>query len=192
MIEYSRYPDQELVLLLKEGDETAFQEIYLRYDKLLLIYAYKKLRNREEAKDLVQDVFVWLWNNRNSFLLNTSLAGYLYKSVLNRIFDAVKHQGIIRKYIDSGQHFIEVSTEGADYLIREKDIASLIEREILAMPPKMREIYNLKRRDFMSTKEIAESLSLSEHTVSTQMKRALRHLRIKLGLVIFLSIVDLF
>lgn len=192
MINYSTHLDQELVIFLKEGDEAAFQEIFLRYNKLLLIYAYKKLRNREEAKDLVQDVFVWLWNNRNSFSLNTSLSGYLYKSVLNRVFDAVKHQGIIRKYIDSGQHFIEISHEGADFLIREKDIASIIEQEILAMPPKMREIYNLKRKDFMSTKEIAETLSLSEHTVSTQMKRALKHLRVKLGLAIFLAIVDLF
>ncbi|WP_449437474.1 sigma factor [Pedobacter steynii] len=135
MINYSTCFDQELVLLLKDDDDAAFKEIYLRYDKLLLIYAYKKLRNREEAKDLVQDVFTWLWNSRNDFSLNTTLSGYLYKSVLNRIFDVVKHKGIIRKYVDSGKHYIEISNEDADYLIREKDIALLIEKEILAMPP---------------------------------------------------------
>lgn len=184
MINYSTCFDQELVFLLKEGDDAAFEEIYLRYDKLLLIYAYKKLRNREEAKDLVQDVFTWLWNNRNDFSLNTSLSGYLYKSVLNRIFDLVKHKGIIRKYVDSGQHSIEISNADTDYLIREKDIALLIEKEISGMPPKMREIYNLKKKYFLSTKEIAAELSLSEHTVSTQMKRALKHLKVKLGLIV--------
>lgn len=189
MINYSTCFDQELVFLLKEGDDAAFGEIYLRYDKLLLIYAYKKLRNREEAKDLVQDVFTWLWNNRNDFSLNTSLSGYLYKSVLNRIFDLVKHKGIIRKYVDSGQHYIEISNADTDYLIREKDIALLIEKEISAMPPKMREIYNLKKKYFLSTKEIAAELSLSEHTVSTQMKRALKHLKVKLGLIVlFLTV----
>nr|WP_294874507.1 RNA polymerase sigma-70 factor [uncultured Pedobacter sp.] len=184
MINYSTCFDQELVLLLKDDDDAAFKEIYLRYDKLLLIYAYKKLRNREEAKDLVQDVFTWLWNSRKDFSLNTTLSGYLYKSVLNRIFDVVKHKGIIRKYVDSGKHYIEISNEDTDYLIREKDITLLIEKEILAMPPKMREIYTLKKKYFLSTKEIATELSLSEHTVSTQMKRALKHLKVKLGIIV--------
>jgi RNA polymerase sigma-70 factor (family 1) len=184
MINYSRCFDHELAGLLKEGDDAAFREIYLRYDKLLLIYAYKKMRNREEAKDLVQDVFTWLWNNRNDFTLNTTLSGYLYKSVLNRIFDVIKHKGIIRKYVDSGQHYIEVSQGDTDFLIREKDITSLIEKEIQAMPPRMREIYNLKKKYFLSTKDIAAELSLSEHTVSTQMKRALKHLKVKLGIIV--------
>ena len=184
MINYSTCFDQELVLLLKDDDDAAFKEIYLRYDKLLLIYAYKKLRNREEAKDLVQDVFTWLWNSRKDFSLNTTLSGYLYKSVLNRIFDVVKHKGIIRKYVDSGKHYVEISNEDTDYLIREKDITLLIEKEILAMPPKMREIYTLKKKYFLSTKEIATELSLSEHTVSTQMKRALKHLKVKLGIIV--------
>jgi RNA polymerase sigma-70 factor (family 1) len=184
MINYSTCFDQELVLLLKDDDDAAFKEIYLRYDKLLLIYAYKKLRNREEAKDLVQDVFTWLWNSRKDFSINTTLSGYLYKSVLNRIFDVVKHKGIIRKYVDSGKHYVEISNENTDYLIREKDITLLIEKEILAMPPKMREIYTLKKKYFLSTKEIATELSLSEHTVSTQMKRALKHLKVKLGIIV--------
>ncbi len=190
MINYSTCFDQELVLLLKDDDDAAFKEIYLRYDKLLLIYAYKKLRNREEAKDLVQDVFTWLWNSRNDFSLNTTLSGYLYKSVLNRIFDVVKHKGIIRKYVDSGKHYIEISNEDADYLIREKDIALLIEKEILAMPPRMREIYTLKKKYFLSTKEIATELSLSEHTVSTQIKRALKHLKVKLGIIVLFITVS--
>ncbi|ATP55291.1 RNA polymerase subunit sigma-70 [Pedobacter ginsengisoli] len=190
MINYSACFDQELVLLLKDDDDAAFKEIYLRYDKLLLIYAYKKLRNREEAKDLVQDVFTWLWNSRKDFSINTTLSGYLYKSVLNRIFDVVKHKGIIRKYVDSGEHYIEISNEETDYLIREKDIALLIEKEILAMPPKMREIYTLKKKYFLSTKEIATELSLSEHTVSTQMKRALKHLKVKLGIIVLFITVS--
>lgn len=189
MINYSICFDQELVLLLKEGDDAAFREIYVRYDKLLLIYAYKKLRNREEAKDLVQDVFTWLWNNRNDFYINTTLSGYLYKSVLNRIFDVVKHKGVIRKYVDSGAHYVEISNADTDYLIREKDITLLIEKEILAMPPRMREIYTLKKKYFLSTKEIAAELSLSEHTVSTQMKRALKHLKVKLGLLVLFIVV---
>ncbi|QNK61084.1 RNA polymerase sigma-70 factor [Pedobacter sp. PAMC26386] len=189
MINYSKCPDDELAFLLKEGDDAAFREIYLRYDKLLYLYAYKKLRNKEEAKDVVQDIFTWLFNNRFEFKLKTTLSGYLYKSILNKIFDIFKHKGIIRKYADSGKHYIEVNNPETDYLIREKDIAILIEKEIAAMPEKMREIYLLKRKQFLTTKEIAEQLGLSEHTVSTQLKRALKHLRVKLGIMVYLMYI---
>nr|WP_068891792.1 RNA polymerase sigma-70 factor [Pedobacter panaciterrae] len=184
MANYSTYTDSELIVLWKEGNDTAFREIYLRYDKLLYLYAYKKLRNIEEAKDVVQDVFIWLLNNRNEINLTVGLSGYLYKAVLYKIFDLFKHKGIIKKYAESGEHYIELSSGETDYLIREKDITALIEREIAAMPPKMREIYTLKRKDFLSTKEIAGQLGISEHTVSTQIKRALKHLRVKIGIVI--------
>lgn len=183
MTNYSKYSDSELTILLRDGDDAAFREIYLRYDKLLYLYAYKKLRNKEEAKDVVQDIFTWLLNNRLELKLKMSLSSYLYKSVLNKIFDIFKHKGIIRKYADSGRHYIEVNNQETDYLIREKDITILINKEIAAMPPKMREIYLLKRKQFLSTKEIAGQLGLSEHTVSTQLKRALKHLKVKLGII---------
>ena len=186
MANYNTYTDSELIALWKEGNDAVFREIYLRYDKLLYLYAYKKLRNREEAKDVVQDVFTWLLNNRYEIQLTSSLSGYLYKTVLHKIFDIFKHKGIIKKYAESGEHYIELNSIETDYLIREKDITALIEREIAAMPPKMREIYTLKRKDFLSTKEIAGQLGISEHTVSTQLKRALKHLRVKLGVMIYI------
>jgi RNA polymerase sigma-70 factor (family 1) len=186
MANYSTYTDSELIALWKEGNDAVFREIYLRYDKLLYLYAYKKLRNREESKDVVQDSFTWLLNHRNEIQLTSSLSGYLYKTVLHQILDIFKHKGIIKKYAESGEHYIEVNSPEADYLIREKDITALIENEIAAMPPKMREIYTLKRKDFLSTKEIAGQLGLSSHTVSTQLKRALKHLKVKLGTVVFI------
>jgi RNA polymerase sigma-70 factor (family 1) len=185
MANYNTFTDSELILLLKEDNDAAFREIYLRYDKLLYLYAYKKLRNKEEAKDVVQDVFTWLLNNRGDIGLKVSLSGYLYKTVLHKIFDIFKHKGIIKKYAESGVHYIELNSIETDYLIREKDITALIEREIAAMPPKMRQIYILKRKDFLSTKEIALQLDISEHTVSTQLKRALKHLRVKLGFIVY-------
>ncbi|SMC55365.1 RNA polymerase sigma factor [Pedobacter africanus] len=183
---YSTHNDLELVALLKEGNEAAFAEIYERYHRLLYLYAYRKLKDDEDTKDLVQEVFTWLWNQRKNFELKTTLAGYLYKMVLNRVFDIFKHKNIVHKYIESGQHFIEIDSTETDYLIREKDIAGLIAREIAAMPPKMREIFELKNKAFLSTKEIASQLEISEHTVSTQLKRASKHLRTKLGIVVWL------
>lgn len=188
---YNEHSDQDLLSLVKQGDTDAFEEIYLRYDSLLYIYAYRKLQNKEEAKDVVQEVFITLWNNRKTLLIQSTLSGYLYKSVLNKIYNIFKHQNIIQQYIDSGDHHLVVDHAEADHLIREKDIVTLIEKEIAAMPPRMREIYELKRKAFLSTKEIAERLEISELTVSTQMKRALKLLKLKLGTLHFIIYIIL-
>jgi RNA polymerase sigma-70 factor (family 1) len=186
MTDYNLCTEEALLSLLKVSDESAFEQIYLRYDSLLYSYAYRKLQNKQEAQDVVQEVFITLWNVRENFQVKSTLSGYLYKSVLNKIFNIFKHQNIIQKYIDSGDHFIEKDTVDTDYLIREKEISVLIEKEIAAMPPRMREIYELKRKEYLSTKEISEKLQIAETTVSTQIKRALKLLRVKLRIVIYI------
>jgi len=178
---YRDYSDHELCSLLKEGDRPAYIEIYTRYNSLLYLYAYKKLRNTEEAKDVVQDVFIQLWNRHQQLSFDTSLAGYLYQSVRNRALNIFAHQQIEQKYIDSLNSFLTTQTSGTDYLIREKDIAALIEKEINALPPKMRQVFLLSRKDHKTYKEIATEMNISEDTVNTQMKRALKTMRDKLG-----------
>ena len=140
---------------------------------------------RKKLKDAVQDVFLWLLKNKQTLVLKTTLSGYLYKSTLNKIFDIFRHKEIVRKYVEAGEYYIDVNSEDTDYLIREKDIARLIEQEIAAMPPRMKEIYELKRKHYLSTKEIAIQLDISENTVSNQLKKASRHLKTKLGVVIY-------
>ncbi|TCD25459.1 sigma-70 family RNA polymerase sigma factor [Pedobacter psychrodurus] len=185
MLDYSKHIDSDLARLFRSGDDLAFKEIYIRYDKLLFLYAFNKLHNEEEAKDAVQDVFLWLLKNRHSFILKTTLSGYLYKSTLNKIFDIFRHKDIVKKYIDAGDYYIDVDSEETDYLIREKDIALRIEQEISSMPPRMKKIYELKRKHFLSTKEIAMQLNISENTVSNQLKKASKNLKNKLGVVIY-------
>jgi len=178
---YSDYSDQALCSLLKEGDRQAYIEIYTRYNSLLYIYAFKKLRNKEEAKDVVQEVFIQLWNRHEQLSVDTSLAGYLYQSVRNRALNIFAHQQIEQKYIDSLNDFLGTQTAGTDYLIREKEIAALIEKEINALPPKMRQVFLLSRKEHKTYKEIASAMNISEDTVNTQMKRALKIMRDKLG-----------
>ena len=189
MRDYLTLSDNELSSLLKDGDHSAFEEIFKRYNKLLFLYAFKKLEDRELAKDVVQDVFTWLWHDHVDYNIKTTLSGYLYKIVLNKVFDIFKHNEIISKYVDSGDYYINVDNAQTDYLIREKDIALLVDREIATMPGRMREIFELKHKQFFTTKEIAGQLEISEHTVSTQLKRALKHLRVRLGIYVYLLFI---
>src|SRR3569833_1013175 len=178
--------DAELMCLVSQDNEAAFETLFDRYQALLYSYAYRKLQDRLEAQDVVQEVFITLWHKRASFNLQTTLKGYLYKSVLNKILDVFKHRNVKAAY--AGQ-YVEVDSVETDFLLREHELEALIEKEIQAMPPKMREIYILKRQQYLSTKEIAEQLNISEHTVNTQMKRALQHLRVKLGLLVYIFFI---
>ncbi|WP_316791961.1 RNA polymerase sigma-70 factor [Pedobacter frigoris] len=186
MSAYSAYTDQELAVLIKQGDKQAFTEIYYRYDKPLYLYAYHKLGNKEEARDIVHDVFAWMLNNGEAMELKTTLSGYLYRSTLNKIFNIFKHKQIVQKYIDEGLHYLDKEDEETDYLIREKDIAAMIAYAIAEMPERMRIIYELKHREYLSSKEIAERLEVSESTVKTQLQRAMKHLKLKLGIMVYL------
>ncbi|MCC8424298.1 RNA polymerase sigma factor [Mucilaginibacter sp. UR6-11] len=186
---YNNFTDQELAVLLKEGNHDAFLEIYVRYYSLLYIFAYKKLNCREETKDVIQEVFIALWTCHEHFSLTTSLSAYLYSAVRNRSMNVFSRKKMEDKYLQSLQGFLSQYEAGADYQIREKDIALTIEKGIADLPCKMREIFELSRKEHLTYKEIAQSLDISEHTVSTQVKRALKVLRVKLGMLILACFV---
>lgn len=189
MHNYTSLSDPELIDLLKAGDKLAYTHIYDRYNWLLHTHAYKKLNDREEAKDVVQGVFMTLWAKRESIELTSNLAGYLYTAIRNQILNLIAHKQVQSKYIDSIADFAEVGTVQADFQVRERELQSIIEREIALLPPKMREIFLMSRKANLTHREIALDLNLSEHTVRTQIRNALRILRVRLGILGFLVLL---
>lgn len=97
-LEYKVYSDQELVALLKEGIQAAFTEIYDRYWALMYTHVYKMLRNREETKDLLQDMFSSLWLKSSELKFETKLSGHLYISARNRVFNLIQKNRVKRDY----------------------------------------------------------------------------------------------
>lgn len=186
MPDYSKYNDDDLLIFLKEDNHSAFTEIFNRYNPLLFSFAYKKVKDKDEAKDIMQEVFVKLWNNRSALELKTSLHSYLYRAVFNKALNLFRHQGIREDHVLALQQMIEDTAQDSDFTIREKDIEKLIEMEVAALPPKMREVFELRKKQFLSNKQIAEQMGISEQTVETHMKRALKVLRTRLGTFIYL------
>jgi len=180
--------DAELVDLLKSGDQLAYTEIYDRYILILLNHAYNKTRDREEAKDIVHEVFATLWARRENFNCQSNLSGYLYTAVRNNILNQVVHNDVKGKYLASIAQFIYNNNSQiiTDHLVREHQLSSIIEKEIAELPPKMREVFELSRKQHFSHKQIAEKLEISEQTVSKHVTNALRILRVRLGVFIYL------
>lgn len=186
MSKYLGFTDRELTESLKEGDQAAYTEIFSRYNKLLYSHTYNKLRNREEAKDIVQEVFYSLWANRWKSLPDSNLIGYLFMATRYKIADLLSRQQVKNKYVVSLQEFIDQAPEYSDHLIRKNQLQEIIEEEISALPPRMQEILRLSRFEQLSHKEIAEKLNISEATSKDQVKKALKILRKRLGLCVFL------
>ncbi len=180
MADYSKYSDQELAALLVKGDSTAFAMIYNRYKASLYLHAFRTLRDEDEATDLVQEVFTNLWEKRESFSLKTSIASYLYGAVRNRVFNTIAHQKITSDYANSIQTFLDKGEFITDDLIREKELATIIDKEIAQLPEKMREVFLLSRNTDLSYKKIGEQLKISDKTVKKQVGNAVKILREKI------------
>lgn len=184
---YTELADLDLFALLKKGNKHSYEEIYHRYKKLIYLHAYKMLQDEEEAKDIVQELFTQLWSRRAELQVESSLSGYLYTAARNRVLDRIARGKIEKKYIASLQNFAETDTHITDHLVREKELKLLIEKEIASLPAKMRLVFELSRKEYLSHREIADKLQISEATVKKQINNALKVLRVRLGAFIFMA-----
>lgn len=189
MDDYRILTDQKLITLLNRGDRAAFTEIYERYKGPLYVHAFNLLRDREEVKDILQQIFSLLWTGRNELEIHSHLSGYLYTAVRNTIFKVIAHKQVASKYINSLADFGTSGECITDHLARERQLLAIIEKEIAELPEKMREIFELSRKQGLSHKEIALQLDLSEKTVRNQINNSLKILRVKLGIVVYLFLL---
>jgi len=189
MVDYSKFSDEELAALLTEGDHTAYTQIYTRYKFILYTHAVNKLRDREDAMDIIQELFTYLWHKRETIQVSENLSGYLYGAVRHAVLNKVTRKQVQEKYIASIKVFSEQGNIVTDERVRENQLREYIEKEIALLPAKMREVFELSRKQYLSHKEIACRLGISEQTVSKQITNALRILRVKLGILIYLFLM---
>jgi len=177
MIALDTFSDEELFELVKEESRDAYEELYHRFKGVLYAHAYRMLGDREEVRDLIQEVFVALWSKKESLLIK-NVSAYLYSSVRNRVIDRVSRQQSKNKYLDSMSFYAEhYSYQVPDRILYEKELRALIEAEVEALPERMRLIFQMSRKEHLSHKEIGEKLGISETTVRKQVNNALKILR---------------
>ena len=187
MMNYGLLSDPELATLIKQGNQAAYEEIYERYWVVLYRHARRLLQNEEESRDVVQDVFVMLWSKRTVLNDDVSPSSLLYSAVKNKILDIFKHSKVASNHLESLKNFKPEPNANTDHLVREHQLAKIIEDEIAMLPDRMREVFELKRKLGLSHKEIAERMNISEPTVKTQMNRAIKTLKTRLGDTLFSS-----
>ena len=178
---YKGLADDELLELLKFGDQMAYETIYLRYWAILYRHARRMISNDEEAKDLIQDLFVNLWEKAESLDIQVSLSAYLYATVRYKVFGLIDKRKVRDNHVRSLTKFINEVEYTTDNCIREKELSRLIEQEISMLPAKMREVFELSRKSHLNHKQISLRMEISDQTVKKQIYNAVKILRLKFG-----------
>lgn len=182
---YNTLTDSELLLRFNNGDKAAWEGIYLRYWAILYQHARKMLADNAKAQDLVHDIFTGLLVNLGTLQIKTPLSAYLYRSIRNGVINLYYKDANRHKYEASMKGYYERGSYVTDETIIENELRQRIEKAVSDLPDKMRQIFELSRNDERSYKEIAEATDVSEETVRTQIKRALKILRAKLNSLLY-------
>lgn len=173
---FSTYSDQELIHLLKKGNQKAFKQIYHLYWDKLLYLAGKKLQDLQESENIVQDIFLSLWERRETLDIHSTLEGYLVVSVKYRVLNFLAAKERLKLYQQDATKNIseKINMEpGMDV----KEMLSMLTVLTDKLPEKCRLAYTL-RNEGLSYKEIASHMDISEKTVENHIGRALKELRV--------------
>jgi RNA polymerase sigma-70 factor (family 1) len=171
---------QELVPKIREGDAAAFRDLFCIGKDPLFGYAYKLCRSREQAEEVVQEVFMKLWMNRHHLDEHLSIKAYLYTATKHCVFNLLKKAALdedLRQAIFFQQPVAANTTEeDISFAELQRLKSSILEQ----LPPQRRLIYSMSRIDGLSHEEIASKLGLSRNTVKDQIVKASRFLRSRL------------
>jgi RNA polymerase sigma-70 factor (family 1) len=175
------YSDLELTALIRAGRRDAFNEIYDRYWLKIFTAAVKRVRSRDDAKDLVQDLFFTLWTKRESLVVNTSLSAYLFTAIKYKVINYIESNIVKENYLRSLDAVLIDYDNSANEAIMSRDLEEFLDDRINDLSPKVKEVFQLSRNENLSIKEIAERLHLSDQTVKNQISKALKILRVHLS-----------
>ncbi|MHA7944636.1 RNA polymerase sigma-70 factor [Formosa sp. 3Alg 14/1] len=179
--------DKNIINGLKASDKKALTILYNTYWKVLYISSFNLLKDKEVCEEIIQDVFIDLWNKRQELEIKVSLQSYLYACVRYKVFAEFRSNRIMRvelfEEIDKRLQYTTPETK-----MMHKELQQHIELVVESLPEKCKRVYKLSRNEQLSHKEIAEQLGITIKTVENHITNALRVLRTSLGQILFITL----
>jgi len=174
----SHFNDNELVTKIAKGDHSAFKEIYTRYFKELYRYCTNSIGAREDCEEIIQDVFISLWERRAELEID-SLKAYLFSSIKYKVIHYIKHQAVKRKYEEHYRHFeiAYVAPTEPEQAVHMLPLHTRINESLQGLPDRCREAFQLRLEQNLTNSEIAQRMHISKRTVEDYMTTAFAHLR---------------
>lgn len=172
-----RQDDYELVQLLQKGNVAAFDSLFEAYSQKLYSFAFKYFKNVADSEELVQEVFVKVWENRQSLKSELSFKSYLFTIALNQIRRHFNKRATSLRYLEELKNengMLEFQENSDDHY---ESVLQQINLIIDQMPPRRREIFIKSKMEKKSSKEVAAELNISAGTVDNQVSEAIRFIR---------------
>lgn len=166
------YSDNILAARIKGDDLVAFKMLYDRYKKKLYYFSLKYLGDHPEAEEVVQNVFISVWEHRKSIDTSRSIKSYIFRSAVNTIYNFLKKEGIRRRYLDSEVNKQDLSINQTYDKLFKDDLEKRLNNILVTLPPQQQKIFILSRSEGYSNDEISQKLGLSVRTVENQIYRA--------------------
>lgn len=185
--------DETLLAKISEGNREAFSILYSRYINNLYRYVYLVCKSHEDSEEIVQDLFVKLWENRTQGKAVSCFKSYIYRSAKNQIIDYVRKQKSQLQLIDKAAWPFSGSEVFADSPLILKQYAAIVKAAIEKLPQKRKLIFEMRTQDDLSLDEIASRLGISKNVVKKQLYQGANFVRTyvteQITVIIFLIIV---
>lgn len=182
--------DDILFQSIRNGDKKAFDVLFINYYPILCTYA-KQYVDFEEGQEIVQDIMVWFWENREMQIIESSPKSYLFKAVKNRCLTLISRNEVKQRIVNSLHESVQHLYEDPDFYVVE-ELTAKIEEALKNLPDTYREAFELNRFQNLTYNEIAQRLNISPKTVDYRIQQALKLLRRELkdylpAVLLFLS-----
>jgi RNA polymerase sigma-70 factor, ECF subfamily len=168
--------DHDIIRAIKGGSAGAFKQVFDKCYESLCQYAFTMVKEMDEAEDIVQAMFLKLWERRDTLDIRHSIRTYLFKSVYHQCINQLEHRKIKQKYLERSQWTVEHAQPDAfPHELEEK-----LKRIVDGLPPQCRTIFMMSRYEELRYPEIASKLNISVNTIQNQICKALKILRAEL------------
>lgn len=172
----------DIILAIRDGDSATFKQVFSSCYEGLCHYAYTILRDADEAEDVVQSMFMKLWERRKDLEIKDALKGYLFRAVHNQCLNNIEHRAVKKKYQDDNLESISSSVQHSETFPNELD--EKIKKIVDSLPQQCRTIFIMSRYEELPHAEIAKNLNISVNTIQNQICKALKILREELKEII--------
>ncbi|MDR2816813.1 MAG: RNA polymerase sigma-70 factor [Proteiniphilum sp.] len=170
--------DEQLLEMMVKGSEKAFEELYIRYKKKLHSFCCFLLKSANVAEDVVQEVFMTVWHNREKINTHQSFSSYLYTITRNKALNELRSERFTERLdeISEGQQLF-FSEDNPEAIVILKEYEILLQQAIDLLPEEKRRIYRMSREDGLTYKDIGECLGISPHTVQAHISSSVQFIR---------------
>ncbi|MGJ1430748.1 RNA polymerase sigma factor [Sphingobacterium spiritivorum] len=189
MVDATSLSEEQLVALLQDSQQHAFNEIYKRHWTGIFLAAKNRLSNEDDAYEIVQNIFLNLWRKRSSFELTKNFAVYFATATKYEVLKSLSRQGHIEQYRNVLRTSVSERDDSTVNQLETKELLESLEQSIRVLPEKCQLVFRLRVEKEYSQKEIAKELNISEKTVEAHLTKARKHIRNDLGILAFIHLV---